>query len=143
MLMLMVMAVTTVEHGIVPEKAFAGGGINYKLTMQNPTDHDCKITVWVHQVVQAYPWQVKTVPAQSTATFETGAWCILGVTGKIYSKLDQQWFEMQDTTCEGYNMSVGLGIPHCFDVHMEVVKKAGIGHDHMRDNDYGFRDRTR
>ena len=138
MLMLVFLFVLTVGNWSHQDKAYAGGGINYKVTVQNPTDLQCKVTVWVDKVTTAGNMGEKTISPGGSQTWETGAWCPIGVTGKIYSSVDKNWFTMQQTNCYGDKQSMEWAPACCWNVTLEATRKVGSGYANVRDDDYGF-----
>ncbi len=130
--------VITIGFWAGQDTSYAGGGINYKVTVQNPTDLQCRVTVWVDKVTKAGNMGEKTIPAGGSGTWETGAWCPIGATGKIYSTADSNWLKMQDTNCYGNKMSMEWAPACCWNTTLEVTRKVGVGYPNVRDEDYGF-----
>ncbi len=138
MLMLILIVAATVGYWPHQDKAYAGGGINHKVTVQNPTELQCKVKVWVDKVTVAGDMGEKTIQPGGSQTWETGAWCPIGVTGNIYSSVDKRWFKMQDTNCYGNKQSMEWAPACCWNTTLEVTRKVGTGYSNVRDEDYGF-----
>ena len=135
---LVLIIAVTVGYWSHQDKAYAGGGINYKVTVTNPTDLQCKVTVWTDKVTTAGNMGEKVIGAGGSSTWETGAWCPIGVTGTIYSKVDKTWLKMQDTNCYGNKQSMEWAPACCWNTTLEVTRKVGVGYPNVRDEDYGF-----
>ena len=77
----------------------------------------------------------KTISPGGSQTWETGAWCPIGVTGKIYSSVDKNWFTMQQTNCYGDKQSMEWAPACCWNVTLEATRKVGSGYANVRDDD--------
>jgi len=137
-MMLGIFIMLTAGYWSHQDKAYAGGGINYQVTIHNPTKLTCKVTVWVDKVTTAGNMGEKTISPGGSATWGTGAWCPIGVTGKIYSSADKAWLKMQDTNCYGKKQSMEWAPACCWNTTMDVTRKVGVGYPNVRDDDYGF-----
>ena len=125
---------------IIGRDAYAGGGINYKVKVQNPTNYKVKVWAYVRLVnlSEKHTSSGVVINPGETYTFETGAKCPTGIEGQIYA--DGKWLKMKSMDCLGgdHNYETSVMSTCCWDISARVCQKAGQGYTEVRDHDYGF-----
>ena len=125
---------------IIGRDTHAGGGINYKVTVGNPTDYKVKVWVFVRKVNLSEKLISNAVilNAGESHTWETGAKCPTGIEGQILAA--GKWMKMKSMDCLGgdHNYETSVVSTCCWDISARVCQKAGQGYTEVRDHDYGF-----
>ena len=125
---------------IIGRNAYAGGGINWKVTVHNPTDY--KIKVWAYVRLASLSEKLTSsgvvINPGGTYTFETGDKCPTGIEGQIY--VDKKWLKMKSMDCLGgaHDYDTAVMSTCCWNLSARACQKAGQGYTEVRDHDYGF-----
>lgn len=81
---LMLVLLVAIALGSVADRdAYAGGGVNYKVTVKNDTKYNAAVIIWVDKVVYDSEHAAAYIQSGGSHTFETGAWCIAKLVGTI------------------------------------------------------------
>ena len=125
---------------IIGRDTYAGGGINYKVTVQNPTDYKVKVWVFVRHLnlSEKITSDGVVLSPGGSNTWETGAKCRSCIEGQIYSGM--KWLKMKNMDCLGgaHDYETETLTTCCWNISARVCQKAGQGYTEMRDHDYGF-----
>lgn len=125
---------------IIGRDAYAGGGINWKFKVQNPTDNKVKVWVFVRlaNLSEKLTATGVVINPGGTYTFETGDKCPTGIEGQIYA--DGKWLKMKSMDCLGgdHDYETSVASTCCWNISARVCQKAGQGYTEVRDHDYGF-----
>jgi hypothetical protein len=136
MVSFVLMATGAMDH----QKAQAGGGINYKVTVSNPTDKTCSAWVMVEKGYVQSSEETVTISPGGSYTWETGALCPCGLKGKVYDPVGKEWRLMQCTNMYGNRSDCNTGLGNmavCASQSFTIERKEGV--TEVRDYDYGFR----
>lgn len=124
---------------VLLDSANAGGGINHKMTVENPTQWTVRVKAWkktadLNLVAVNDSWTV--VPPGSSKTFETGSLCPSYFSGEV--KTPEGWRKMKSRSCLGidfegdpYSSTAGghSSAVCCWNVTVEVCLKLPTSQD--------------
>lgn len=65
------------------QDAYAGGGVNHKVTVKNNTELDFTVELWVSKYINK-EYSMVTIDPGQTHTFQTGALCPSGLYGRAF-----------------------------------------------------------
>ena len=121
------------------KKTYAGGGINYKVTVSNPTDKKCRVCLMVEKLTFQEAKETVTLSPGDSHTWETGALCPCGLEGKVYDTVGKEWRLMECINMYGHKANCnGVGmVAVCASHSFTIERKTGV--TEVRDYDYGFR----
>lgn len=134
-----VLFVAVTVGSVAEQDVYAGGGIDYKVTVRNPTDSRCAVNVYVNQIVNTPLGSSSTIiQPHTTVIFRTGSLCPSGLRGSYWDADSGVWRKMKDTHCLGYAISYHGFTACCWDVNFYVCRKTGSPGSAIQDKDYGF-----
>ena len=123
------LAVALMFSVVLSSEVYSGGGINWKVTVQNPTEYKVRVWVWVRQLSLSEKYGSKTViSAGGSKTWETGAKCPSAIEGEIY--VDGKWLKMKEMDCLGgdHNHGTAVSTTCCWNISARVCQKTGHGY---------------
>jgi hypothetical protein len=121
-------------------KVYAGGGINYKVTVNNPTDKKFKVWLRVEKGYAQTAEETAVIKPGESYTWETGAVCPCGLQGKVFDPVGQEWRWMQCVNMYGNRSDCNSGagnVAVCASQDFTIERKQGV--TEVREYDYGFR----
>ncbi len=139
-LLIVVIFVLIVLGSLDTRMTYAGGGINYQVTVNNPTDKKCRVWLRVEKGYAQTAEQTVTLSPGGSHTWETGAICPCGLQGKVHDPVGQEWRWMQCVNMYGNrsDCSSGAGnVAVCASQSFTIERKKGV--TEVREYDYGFR----
>ena len=107
----------------------------WQLTVWNPTDTKCKVTVWDHRFAVLHDLGTVTIQPSSSNTWSTGGYCPSCMEGKIWDGNAYRYIKW--TNCLGNEIGCADGCSACcWNSTWHICRKRGSGTIH--DYDYGF-----
>ncbi len=134
-LIIIVLAVTTLFISALP--ALANGGVNWRVTVKNPTYMQARVYVQ-YEKLGVKETDHRIIPAGGSTYWEFGSWCPIYVLGEIKDDFDGvNWVKMNPSTPAGY-VNVGV-FPDCKNSRLKICRVSGGGpNSHTKVNDYTF-----
>jgi hypothetical protein len=119
----------------------AWGGINWKMTVSNPTKYTVRVSAYkVGITLMNELIGEMTISPGGSYTFETGAKCPAGFSG--YISIGGNWLKLKDVNCLGQDLSSqsNNAATCCWDISFKVCQKVSgnFTDAQYRDNDFGF-----
>ena len=139
-LLLMVSFAVIVTLSMDNQKAQAGGGINYKVTVNNPTDQKFRVWLRIEKGYAQTAEQTALLQPGGSYTWETGALCPCGLQGKVFDPVGREWRWMQCVNMYGNRSDCDTGVGNvavCASQSFTIERKRGV--TEVREFDYGFR----
>lgn len=139
-ILMVVFFVVITVGSMANQDTYAAGGINYTVTVQNPTDSKCKVTLYVNKAIQTSQETV-IIEAGGSYTWQTGAYCPDHLNAEYWDKKYSTWRKMQCVNMYGHRVDCGTGlggVAVCASKKFKVCRKGGQGFEEVRDNDMGF-----
>ena len=82
--------------------AVAGGGANWKVTVNNDTNYKCRVLVYTEKMTHSEPMDWRTLASGQQTIYETGSLCPCCIEGKVYDPSTKTWKKTR-------KVNIGLG----------------------------------
>ncbi len=109
----------------------------WDVTVSNATELVAKVEGHVDHVFWTSGMGEQTIQPGGSYTWHSGSWCPDGLSGEIRDSAGN-WRKIQETSCLGHKCSHDSWTSCCWNLNFKVCRKAGIGYQEIRDDDYGF-----